>query len=367
MKIPFVDLFAQYKSIQPEIDAAIADVIASSAFIRGPHVEAFEKNYAQVMGIPHCVSCANGTDAIYITLKALGIGPGDEVITTSHSWIATSETITQAGARVVFVDTERSTFNIDPALIEAKITPRTRAIIVVHLYGQPASMDEIRAIASRHNLWIIEDCAQAHFARYKDAYVGSMGIAGTFSFYPGKNLGAMGDAGCIVTANAELARKMAVYARHGGLKKGIHEIEGINSRLDGLQAAILNVKLKHILKWTSAKQEIAALYSRELKGVGDLVLPEIAPDRTHVFHLYVIRTRQREQLRQHLSQAGVDTVINYPIALPFLPAYRYLGHKPEDFPVSYENQSTILSLPIYPEMSAEQARYVIEQVKAFFS
>src|SRR5882672_7624457 len=225
MNIPFVDLHAQYLSIKPEIDAAIAEVIAQSSFIRGAQVDAFEKAWAETLGVKHCVSCANGTDALYIAMRGLGLKPGDEVITTAHSWISTSETITQAGGKVIFCDTENDTFNIDPKQIESKITPRTVGIIPVHLYGQPADMDPIMEIARRHRLWVIEDCAQAHLATYKGRTVGTFGVAATFSFYPGKNLGAMGDAGAIVTADGALARRMAMFARHGGLQKGDHQIE----------------------------------------------------------------------------------------------------------------------------------------------
>ena len=244
MKIPFVDLHAQYLSIKPAVDAAIAEVIADSAFIRGPQVDAFEQAWADTLGVKHCVSCANGTDALYIAMRGLGVKPGDEVITTAHSWISTSETITQAGARVVFSDTDYDTFTIDAGLIEEKITSRTVGIIPVHLYGQACDMDAIMGIARKHNLWVIEDCAQAHLARYKGKLVGTFGNAATFSFYPGKNLGAYGDAGCIVTDDHQLADWMATYARHGG--KGEHVMEGINSRLDGLQAAILLAKLPHL-------------------------------------------------------------------------------------------------------------------------
>ena len=241
--VPFADLHAQYLSIRTEIDVAIAEVIRTSAFIRGPFVERFERAFAEAVGVSHCVSCANGTDSLYIAMHALGVKPGDEVIAPAHSWISTTETITQAGGNVVFCDTEPATFTIDPAQIEAKITTRTVGIIAVHLFGQPADMDPIMAIARKHGLWVIEDCAQAHMARYKGRRVGTFGQAASFSFYPGKNLGAMGDAGAVLTPDADLARRMAMFARHGGLTKGDHQIEGINSRLDGLQAAVLSVKL----------------------------------------------------------------------------------------------------------------------------
>lgn len=363
MTIPFVDLHAQYLTIKLEIDAAIADVIARSAFIRGPQVEKFEKDWAETLGVKHCVSCANGTDALYVAMRALGVKPGDEIITTAHSWISTSETITQAGGRVVFCDTE-NTFTIDPTLIEQKITPATVGIIPVHLYGQSADMDSIMAIARKHKLWVIEDCAQAHLAQYKGRRVGTFGNVATFSFYPGKNLGAYGDAGCVVTNDDRLADWMTTFARHGG--KGEHIMEGICSRMDGLQAAILNVKLPHLPAWTEARRRVAARYNKLLNGVGDVVTPRVAPDRDHVYHLYVIRTERRDALRKHLTDAGVATVLNYPKALPFYPAYSYLRHAPEDFPTAYANQSCILSLPIYPEMTEEMINYVAEHMRSFF-
>ncbi len=365
MKIPFVDLHAQYLSIKPEIDAAIADVIANSSFIRGPQVDAFEKAWAKTLGMQHCISCANGTDAIYIAMRALGIKPGDEVITTAHSWIATTETITQAGGRVVFCDTDDETFTIDPKLIEEKITSRTVGIIPVHLYGQPADMDAIMAIAKKHNLWVIEDCAQSHLATYKGKLVGTFGQIATYSFYPGKNLGAYGDAGCIVTNDDKLADWMTTFARHGG--KNDHVMEGINSRMDGLQGAVLNVKLPHLRDWTKARQRVAARYDELLAGVGDIRRPAVADGREHVYHLYVIRTEHRDELRKHLADAGVATVLNYPKALPFYPAYAHFGHTPDDFPVAYSNQSRILSLPIFPEISDDAISYVVDQIKVFFS
>jgi dTDP-4-amino-4,6-dideoxygalactose transaminase len=365
MKIPFVDLHAQYLSIKSEMDAAIADVIARSAFIRGPQVEAFEQKWAETLGLDHCVSCANGTDALYIAMRGLGLKPGDEVIATAHSWISTTETITQAGGHVVFCDTDNDTFNIDAKLIEAKITPRTVGIIPVHLYGQSADMDAIMAIAQKHNLWVIEDCAQAHLASYKGRMVGTFGNAATFSFYPGKNLGAYGDAGCVVTNDDRLADWMATFARHGG--KGEHVMEGINSRMDGLQAAVLNVKLPHLERWTDARRRVAARYDQLLKGVGDIVTPLVADDRDHAYHLYVIRSEQRDALKLHLNDAAISTVLNYPKALPFYPAYAYLGHKPADFPVAHANQTRILSLPIYPEIEDSMVSRVAEEIAGFFA
>ena len=365
MKIPFVDLHAQYLSIKDEIDEAIAEVIAESAYIRGRQVEAFEQAWAKTLGVQRCVSCANGTDAIYIALRALGLRHGDEVITSAHSWISTSETITQAGGRVVFCDTDEDTFTIDPLDIERKITPTTVGIIPVHLYGQPADMEVIMAIAKKHNLWVIEDCAQAHLAKYHGELVGTFGNVATFSFYPGKNLGAYGDAGCVVTNDDRLADWMATFARHGG--KGDHVMEGINSRMDGLQAAILNAKLPYLPAWTAARRDVAARYDALLGDVGDVITPKAVRGRDHVYHLYVVRTENRDALRKHLSEAGISTVLNYPKALPFYPAYSYLGHVPKDFPVSCFNQSRILSLPIYPEMGTEMIDYVVKCIDGFFS
>jgi dTDP-4-amino-4,6-dideoxygalactose transaminase len=364
MKIPFVDLHAQYLTIKHEIDRAIAEVIAQSAYIRGPHVDAFEEAWARTLGVKRCVSCANGTEAIYIALRGLGLKRGDEVITSAHSWISTSETITQAGGRVVFCDTDEETFTIDPIEIERKITPATVGIVPVHLYGQAADMGEIMAIARKHNLWVLEDCAQAHLSEYNGQYVGTLGNAGTFSFYPGKNLGAYGDAGCIVTNDDRLADWLATFARHGG--KGDHIMEGINSRMDGLQAAILNAKLPHLPAWTAARRRVAACYNELLEDVGDVITPTVESDRDHVYHLYVIRTENRDALREHLSEAGISTVLNYPKALPFYPAYAYLGHVSKDFPAAYFNQSRILSLPIFPEMTKEMITHTVESIRSFF-
>jgi dTDP-4-amino-4,6-dideoxygalactose transaminase len=363
--VPFADLHAQYLMIKDDIDAAIAAVIRDSAFIRGPFVDAFERDFAKAMGVSHCVSCANGTDAIYIAMHALGVRPGDEVLTTAHSWISTSETITQAGGTVVFCDTDATSFTIDPAQIEAKITPRTVGIIPVHLYGHPAAMTEIMAIAKRHNLWVIEDCAQAHMATIDGQMVGTFGNIATYSFYPGKNLGAMGDAGAIGTNDADLARRMAMYARHGGLTKSDHQIEGINSRLDGLQAAILSVKLAHLTDWTNARRALAAGYDTELAAIPGVGLPRVRDNFQHVYHLYVIRHARRDALAAWLRERGIATVINYPVALPFLPAYARFGARPEDFPNAYAAQSEILSLPIFAEMTALQQKAVVAAIAKF--
>ncbi|MDB2477098.1 DegT/DnrJ/EryC1/StrS family aminotransferase [Alphaproteobacteria bacterium] len=365
MNVPFNDLYAQYLSLKPEIDDAIARTIQNSAFVRGPEVELFEESFARLIGVDHCVSCANGTDALYIAMHALGLKPGDEVIVPAHSWISTSETVTQSGGKVVFCDTRDADFTIDTDAIEAKITDKTVGIIPVHLYGHPAQMDAVMRIAKKHNLWVIEDCAQAHLATFQGKKVGQFGDAATFSFYPGKNLGAMGDAGALVTGDAQLARRAARFARHGGLVKGSHEIEGINSRLDGLQAAILNVKLPHLAVWTQKRQEIADVYLSHLASVGDLILPQIDAHASHVWHLFVIRTKHREALKAHLADNNIATVINYPVALPFLDAYVHQNNTVEDFPVAHGHQSDILSLPVFPDMATEQIEYTTAKLKAF--
>jgi dTDP-4-amino-4,6-dideoxygalactose transaminase len=365
MPVPFADLQLQYQTIKSEIDAAISGVIRDNAFIRGPYVDAFEREFAGAAEIRHCVSCANGTDALYLAMAALKVQPGDEVITTAHSWISTSAMITHAGANVVFADTDGATFTIDPAAIEAAITPRTVGIIPVHLYGQPADMDAIMAIARKHKLWVIEDCAQAHLARYKGRQVGTFGNMATYSFYPGKNLGAMGDAGAVVTNDDALAEHMTMLARHGGLVKHQHHIEGINSRLDGMQAAILSAKLPHLPGWTAARQHAAKIYEAGLNQVEDVVVPAVAADRSHVFHLYTIQHPRRDALAAHLGANGVQTAINYPTALPFLAAYDRLKSSPEQFPNAHRQQSRILSLPMFAEITQAQQDEVIDLVRKF--
>jgi len=362
-RVPFADLHAQYLSIKDEIDAAIHSVIRTSAFIRGPEVEQFEEEFARMIGIQHCISCGNGTDALYIALRALGVKDGAEVIAPAHSWISTAETITQAGGRVVFCDSDSTSYTISPSDIESKITPRTVGIVPVHLYGQPADMDPILAIARKRGLWVLEDCAQAHLAKYKGRMVGTFGDAATFSFYPGKNLAAMGDAGAIVTSKAALAEQMAKFARHGG--KPDHMIEGINSRMDGLQAAILRVKMRHLIGWTSRRQALAREYCRLLADIADLSLPVVASGREHVWHLYVVQHARRDELAGYLAGRNIQTNINYPVALPFLPAYSRLNHSPEDFPNAHGQQSRILSLPIFPEMTPAQMEVVVDAISGF--
>jgi dTDP-4-amino-4,6-dideoxygalactose transaminase len=318
--------------------------------------------------VKHCIGVGNGTDAIFIALRTLGIGHGDEVITVANSFIATSEAITLTGAKVAFVDSTPDTYNIDAGKIESRITKNTKAIIPVHLFGQPADMDPILAIAKRHGLKIIEDCAQAHGARYKGRPIGTLGDAATFSFYPGKNLGAYGDGGAIVSNNDEFALKAKMFANHGRVEKYDHAMEGVNSRLDGLQAAILNVKLAHLPQWTEARRQHAYLYNKLLTHAG-LKKPTEMADVVAVYHLYVIRVKRelRDGLQKHLQAKGISTGIHYPIPLPKLRAYAYLGHSEKDFPSAYAASDEIVSLPMYAELDEEKIAYVANEVNAFLA
>ena len=365
MVIPFVDLKAQYNSIKEEIDTNIQNVINETAFIKGKYVQQFEEDYAEAYGVKHVISCANGTDAIYITLKALGIGTGDEVITVANTWISTSETITQTGAKPVFVDINSEYYTINASKIEEKITSKTKAIIPVHLFGQPAEMDKIVDICKRNNLYLIEDCAQAHFAEWKAKKTGTIGIAGTFSFFPGKNLGAYGDAGCIITNDDVLAEKMRRFSRHGALGKHDHEIEGINSRLDGLQAAILSVKLKYIHEWTALRILHANSYN-DLLCHKNVLNPKIHQEAKHVFHLYVIQSENRAFLKKTLNESGVASGIHYPVSLPYLRAYSYLGHTDKDFPIAHNYTQKILSLPMFPELTQQNIMDVCSIIQDSF-
>jgi dTDP-4-amino-4,6-dideoxygalactose transaminase len=362
MRVPFVDLTAQYHAHKQEFDNALASVIAKTAFIGGEFVRQFEADYCRYYGVRNCVSCANGTDAIYIVLRMLGIGPGDEVITSAISWISTAEVISQAGARPVFVDVDEHGL-MDVGQIEAKVTSRTRAVIPVHLYGQAVNMTAVADICRRHDLRLIEDCAQAHFAEWRGQRVGTFGDAATFSFYPGKNLGAWGDAGAIITASDDLAIRCRMNANHGALVKHQHEMTGINSRLDGLQAALLSAKLPYVEAWTSARQRVATTYDSELAGVPGLSIPAVRSGGTNVYHLYVVRTAARDQLKEHLARGGVESAIHYPRALPFLPAYDHLGHSPDDFPTAARLPNEVLSLPMYPELTDDMIHHVVNLVR----
>jgi len=365
-EIPFVDLKLQYQNMKKEIDQTIMRVIENTSFIGGPDVNKFSVSLANLMHVKHAIPVANGTDAIYIALKMLGIGEGDEVITTAHSWISTSETISQTGAKPIFVDTDNF-FCIDCKKIESKITKKTKAIIPVHLYGNSCDMTSIKKIASKYNLLIIEDCAQAILTKWKGRLVGTFGSAGTISFFPGKNLGAYGDAGGIITNQANLFKKMKMYANHGGLVKHQHKIEGINSRMDGLQAAILDVKIRYIKKWIDQRRLAAEMYNHYLAEISEISLPKVHKNTFHSYHLYVVEALHRDELATYLNDINIATGIHYPKPLPALDCYK--SHKLDlaEFPRAVSSAKSILSLPIFPEITEDQIRHVSSKIKAHYS
>lgn len=366
MKVPFTDLGIHYNILKPEIDRAVSEVFNSGYFIGGKPVKEFEHHFASLCEIKNCVAVGNGTDGLFLSLKALGVGPGDEVITPAWSWISTSEVITLAGAKPVFADVDPEYFTITEENIKSKITSRTKAVIVVHLYGQVADLKSIKALCDRSNLFLIEDCSQAHLSSQSDFMAGSTGDCGVFSFYPTKNLGAFGDAGCVITNQDVLAEKIRRLANHGGLSKDDHLIEGFNSRMDTMQAAILNVKLNYLKEWNSRRKKNAQLYFENLTTVKSLRLPKLRNDTVHTFHQFVIRVEQRDELKSFLESKGVQTLIHYPKALPYEPAYDYLSHSIDDFPVSTQLQHKVLSLPVSPETSEDQILYVCQMIKSFY-
>jgi dTDP-4-amino-4,6-dideoxygalactose transaminase len=358
-----VDLRAQHAAIRDEIDAALRAVIDEAAFVGGRFVETFERAFALFCGTAHAVGVGSGTDALELALEACGVAPGDEVITIPTTFIATTEAISNVGASIRFVDVDPATGNMDTAALEAAITPRTRAVVPVHLYGQPADMDPILAIARSRSLRVIGDAAQAHGASYHDRPIGALGDAACFSFYPGKNLGAYGDAGAVVTNDAEIAQRVAMRRDHGRTKKYEHEIEGRNSRLDGLQAAVLSVKLRHLETWTRLRRDHAAHYDETLRGVTGLELPPVVERARSVYHLYVVRTAHRDLVHAYLREHGVGAGIHYPVPLHLQPAYARLGHRRGDFPVAETHCARCLSIPMYAELAAEQIDTVCERVR----
>lgn len=366
MNVPFVDLKTQYLSIKPEVDEAVGSVFENSVFVGGRFVSKFERAFCEFYNVNNCIGVGNGTDALFLILKALGIGIGDEVITPAHSWISTAETISFAGATPVFADVDDLHYSITPGVISAKTNSKTKAVIVVHLYGQAAPVKEIAEFCKKNNLFLIEDCSQAHLTEESNQLTGKFGVASAFSFYPTKNLGAYGDAGCVITSNEELAVKIRRLANHGGLSKDEHLIEGINSRLDSLQAAFLSVKLKHLQKWTDQRIQNASLYYSLIKDVKGIVLPHVRPDTKHTFHVFAIKAKRRSELKFFLETHGIQTMIHYPTALPFELAYSNFKYSKEDFPVALELSQEVLSLPIYPELAEEQITYVCEQIKEFY-
>jgi dTDP-4-amino-4,6-dideoxygalactose transaminase len=356
--IPLVGLNDQYQTIKTEIDGAIENIISRSAFIGGEEVRRFEEEFAAYCEAKACVGVGNGTDALYLTLKAMGIGAGDEVITVAHTFIATSEAISLTGARPVFVDIAEDTMLMNPALLEAAITSRTRAIVPVHLYGQPCDMDRIMEIAARHNLKVVEDAAQAHGARWRGRRVGSLGDAATFSFYPGKNLGAFGDAGAVISNDEELIERVRMLANHGRLEKYTHRMEGHNSRLDGLQAAILRVKLRHLDQWNETRRQHADFYREALTG-SEVRSPEVNENALPVWHLFVVRVPDRESFQQRLKDQGVATGIHYPVPLHLQPAYEHFQLSRGSFPVTEMVANEVVSLPMYPELTSEQLETIV--------
>ncbi|WP_193210335.1 DegT/DnrJ/EryC1/StrS family aminotransferase [Aliarcobacter butzleri] len=361
--VKFLDLKSQYDSIKDEIDEAIKNVISETAFIGGKYVEQFEKEFAEFCQAKYCQGVANGTDALEIVIEALDLPKGSEIIVPANSFIASSESVTRSGHKVVFCDCDESNYTISIPSLKSKITPNTKAIVAVHLYGHPCDMDEIMALAKEHNLKVIEDCAQSHGAEYKGKRVGAIGDAGTFSFYPGKNLGAYGDGGAIVTNSEELAKKCKMIANHGRIEKYNHEFEGRNSRLDGLQAAILSVKLKHLDKWTDTRIKIANYYLENLKDVDGIVLPKREDWAKQVYHLFVVRSQKRDELQQYLKDNGIQSGIHYPISLPKLQAYDYTGQASENF-FANKSDTQLLSLPIGEHLIQEDLEQVVKLLKS---
>jgi len=367
MNVPFLDLKSQYKTIKDEVHAAINEVIENTAFAGGPFVAKFEQEFAKYCGTKHAIGVGNGTDALWMALIALGVGAGDEVITTPNTFIATAEAISLAGAIPVFVDIDEKTHNMNPALIEASITKKTKAIIPVHLFGQPADMDPIMAVANKHGLQVIEDACQAHGAEYKGRKAGSIGIIGCFSFYPGKNLGAYGEGGGITTNDDALAAKMRMFRDHGQAKKYYHDIIGWNARLDGIQGAVLNVKLKYLGNWTEARRKHAKDYTAGLSTVKDIIVPLEAEYAKHVYHIYAIRVKDRDKLMSYLGEKGISCGIHYPVPLHLQAAYGFLNKCEGSFPIAEKCASQYLSLPMFAELTDEQVSYVIDQIKEYYA
>lgn len=366
MKIPFISFESIHNPIRSEMSEAFQRVYDSSWFIQGQELDRFEKEYAQLNQTKFAVGVSNGLDALVLALRSLNIGPGDEVIVPSNTYIATALAVSHVGATPIFVEPRIETYNINPDLLVQAITNKSRAIMPVHLYGQACEMSEIMAIAKESDLFVVEDNAQAHLSSYKGKLTGSFGDVNGTSFYPGKNLGALGDAGAVTTENEFLARKIETLRNYGSQKKYYNEVVGFNNRLDELQASFLSVKLKYLKKWTIERREIANSYSSQLKGIGDLVLPRLASGAAHSYHLYVIRTSKRDNLKAFLEQNGISTMIHYPIPPHLQEAYEFLDHKKGDFPIAEEIADTCLSLPIWPGMTFEQVEYVTLKIRQFF-
>lgn len=363
MKVPFLNLKAQHDPIRAEVMAAIDRVIEQSAFAGGPFVSDFEKDFAAFCGAKHALGVGNGTDALWFALLALGVGPGDEVITSPATFMATAEAITYCGAKPVFVDIDEETYTLDPSLLEAAITPRTKAVMPVHLFGQNADMDPILRIAGKHGIPVVEDACQAHGAEYRGRKAGTLGAVGCFSFYPGKNLGAFGEGGGIVTQDDTLRHKMATLRDHGQAKKYYHSMVGWNGRMDGIQGAVLQIKLRGLAKGNAARQAHAASYRRILENVEEVVLPKIATYGTHVFHIYAVRVAERDRVMASMAERGVSCGIHYPIPVHLQEAYALLGHREGSFPVAERCAKEFLSLPMFPELTQDQVEYSATQLR----
>lgn len=367
MQVNFIDLKKQYLSIKPEIDAAIQDVLDQTAFAGGPFVDNFERNFALAHHSKNCIGVNSGTAALHALLMALDIGPGDEVIVPANTFFATPQAVSLVGATPVFVDCEEDYYNIDPEKIEKAITTNTKALFAVHLYGQPAQMNLIKEITEKHGIYLLEDCAQAHLASYEGKPVGNIGLAGCFSFYPGKNLGAYGEGGAIITHDDNLASKLKLIRSHGSEQKYYHEIIGHNFRMEGLQGAILNVKLKYLQEWTETRIKNSRIYREFLNNVEDIILPKELPNAKHVYHCYVIRTSKRNELIKFLSDQGISTGIHYPIPCHLQKAYSSLNIQKGSMPVSEKIAEEILSLPMSEQLQEPEIEFICKKIKAFFS
>jgi dTDP-4-amino-4,6-dideoxygalactose transaminase len=363
--VPYLDLKAQLKPLRAELDAAIARTLDNCSFCLGPDVAQFEKDFAKFCGAQFALGFNSGTSALHVAMRLLNVGPGDEVITTPYTFIATSWAISYCGAKPVYVDIDEATFNLDPKKLEAAITPRTKAVLPVHLYGQPFDVGAIAAICKKHNLPFVEDAAQAHGAKYQGKMVGTFGAVSCFSFYPAKNLGACGEGGALVTNDPALAARAKSLREHGSTVRYHHDEVGYNYRMEGLQGAVLGVKLKHLESWTRGRQRVAARYAELLKDT-PLQLPAVTPGNESAWHLYTVRSPRRDELKQHLDANGIGNAVHYPMPLHLQKAYAHLGHKPGDFPVAEKASREVLSLPMFPELTDAQIQRVADVVKGFF-
>ncbi len=366
MKIPFINFKLMHDPIRSEIDSAIRDVINNNSFILGKSVSEFESAFAAAHGVKHCIAVSSGTDANHLVLWSLGIGAGDEVIMPANTFIATAWGATLCGAKPVFVDCEDDSYNIDPEKIELQITPKTKAIVAVHLYGQCADMERIRKISDSHGLILVEDAAQAHLAGYNDKKAGGLSTAASFSFYPGKNLGAFGEGGAVTTNNDELAARVRMLRDHGSSKKYYHDMYGHNYRMEGIQGAVLGVKLKYLHEWNENRRSAAGKYFRELNDVDEIVLPKEMLYAKHVYHLFVIKTKKRDELQKYLNDNGISTGMHYPVPLHLQKCFENSGYKKGDFPVTESLADECLSLPMFPHISDDEIKYICEKIKHFF-